>query len=207
VTATLVALVAAGTVGTLTARGERASRLAKMTASTGFLLVALDAGALDSGFGRALLVGLGLSWAGDLLLTYRSSGAFLAGLAAFLGAHVGYVVAFSIRGISATTVVASALVLGVVSAAIVGWLWPHLGRAMRAPVVAYVVAIGAMVATALGTGAFRAAGGIPTGATLFMLSDVAVARDRFVAPGKANRLVGLPTYYAAQVLIALAASS
>jgi len=40
------------------------------------------------------------------------------------------------------------------------------------------------------------------GAALFFVSDLAVARDRFVAPGFANRLWGLPAYYAGQLLIA-----
>jgi hypothetical protein len=40
------------------------------------------------------------------------------------------------------------------------------------------------------------------GATCFMSSDVAVARDRFVTPGVANRVWGLPLYYGAQLLLA-----
>jgi uncharacterized membrane protein YhhN len=40
------------------------------------------------------------------------------------------------------------------------------------------------------------------GAALFFVSDLAVARDRFVAHGFANRLWGLPAYYAGQLLIA-----
>ena len=40
-------------------------------------------------------------------------------------------------------------------------------------------------------------------AVAFYLSDVSVARDRFVAPGFGNRIWGLPLYYAAQLLFAL----
>jgi hypothetical protein len=40
------------------------------------------------------------------------------------------------------------------------------------------------------------------GAVLFFVSDLFVARNRFVAPGLANRLLGLPAYYGGQVLIA-----
>jgi len=46
---------------------------------------------------------------------------------------------------------------------------------------------------------------IRAGAVLFWLSDLAVARDRFVRPGFVNPLVGLPLYYAAQLLLASAA--
>jgi hypothetical protein len=37
----------------------------------------------------------------------------------------------------------------------------------------------------------------------FYLSDLAVARDRFVARAFVNRLWGLPLYYAAQILFAV----
>ena len=64
--------------------------------------------------------------------------------------------------------------------------------------IAYVVAITAMVigAIALGNPRFLA------GAALFFASDLAVARDKFVAPGFTNRAWGLPAYYAGQLLIA-----
>jgi len=45
---------------------------------------------------------------------------------------------------------------------------------------------------------------VRVGAVLFFLSDLLVARDRFVAPGFGNRLLGLPLYYAAQLLLASA---
>lgn len=40
------------------------------------------------------------------------------------------------------------------------------------------------------------------GAVAFYVSDVFVARDRFMKGGFVNRLVGLPLYYAGQFLIA-----
>ena len=43
---------------------------------------------------------------------------------------------------------------------------------------------------------------IPLGAVAFFLSDLAVARDRFVAKGWVNRVWGLPLYYFGQVLLA-----
>jgi uncharacterized membrane protein YhhN len=41
------------------------------------------------------------------------------------------------------------------------------------------------------------------GAVMFAVSDIFVARDRFVSPSVANRLWGLPLYYAAQLIFAL----
>jgi hypothetical protein len=50
-----------------------------------------------------------------------------------------------------------------------------------------------------------ARGGDPAmllGAGLFSVSDLAVARDRFVSPGFANAAWGLPLYYGAQLVLA-----
>ena len=46
---------------------------------------------------------------------------------------------------------------------------------------------------------------IPLGAALFIVSDVAVARQTFVQAAFANRLWGLPLYYGGQLLLAWAA--
>ncbi|NNF09333.1 MAG: lysoplasmalogenase, partial [Acidimicrobiia bacterium] len=48
---------------------------------------------------------------------------------------------------------------------------------------------------------------IPAGASLFIASDIAVARNTFVAPGYANKLWGLPLYYGGQLLLAWAAGA
>jgi uncharacterized membrane protein YhhN len=43
---------------------------------------------------------------------------------------------------------------------------------------------------------------VAAGAVLFYLSDLAVARERFVAHSFTNRAVGLPLYYVGQLLLA-----
>ncbi|MCP4006145.1 MAG: lysoplasmalogenase, partial [bacterium] len=40
------------------------------------------------------------------------------------------------------------------------------------------------------------------GALMFYVSDLAVARDRFVATGFDNRIWGLPLYYCGQLVLA-----
>ena len=45
-------------------------------------------------------------------------------------------------------------------------------------------------------------GDCPEGDLAFYLSDLGVARQRFVSPGLINRFVGLPLYYGAQLLFA-----
>lgn len=93
---------------------------------------------------------------------------------------------------------ALAAVLAAAAALVVRWLWPHLG-ALRAPVAVYAAAISVMLLLALGVASPLA----QLGAVLFYVSDLTVARDRFVHPHVANRIVGLPLYHAAQVLFAL----
>ncbi len=167
----------------------------KVAASAGFIALAL-ALRPDSPFGRWILAGLCLSAAGDVLLLASSRRGFLAGLAAFLLAHLAYAAAFW-PAASPSPWIAAAIALA--SAAVLRWLWPHLGS-MRLPVVAYCAVIGVMLWLALGVGS----PGIRLGGLLFWLSDLFVARDRFVRAGPANRLAGLPLYYAGQYLIALA---
>lgn len=177
-------------------RGAPAARAAgKLGASLAFVALAL-ARRPHGAFDLAVLAGLVLSVIGDGLLLSRRRAAFLGGLAVFLLAHVAYVVAFA--GRSRPSLPAGALVV-LFTAGVLRWLWPHLGG-MRGPVVAYCAAIGAMLWLALGVDRAE----VRLGALFFFASDLLVARDRFVRPGMTNRLAGLPLYYAAQVLLALA---
>ena len=94
--------------------------------------------------------------------------------------------------------------------AVLRWLRPHLPADMRIPVYAYITVISTMVVFAVATWAHnpglsgeRASAVIVAGALLFYLSDLAVARDRFVAPSFWNRAWGLPFYYGGQIVLAL----
>lgn len=178
--------------------------LAKMAVSTGFVVTALAAGALDSSWGTWLLIGLAASWLGDLALVGRGHTAFVAGLGAFTVAHVCYLIAFIARGIDPTAAVAGAAVMAAAGAGVLLWLRPHVASLLPA-LAAYVTAVAAMVAGAVGTHGDEVAWALLIGAIGFAVSDVAVARDRFVAPGTANRKWGLPVYFASQFLIAMAA--
>lgn len=198
-------LVALAVAGLLVAerRGSQAGIWAtKPVAALAFVAAAIAWGALDSTYGRIVLAGLVLSFAGDVLLIPRSRAVFRAGIASFLLGHVAYGVAFLVRGVSpaatALALVAAALPL----AQVFRWLAPHVEPEMRVPVYAYMTVIMLMVAFAAG---MVAAGGPPlalAGAVAFYLSDLSVARDRFVVEEFANRAWGLPLYFAAQLLIA-----
>ncbi len=75
---------------------------------------------------------------------------------------------------------------------------------LRGPVAAYVAVISAMAAIGTAAGLSHGAARLALGVPLVVGSDAAVARHRFVTPGFANKLVGLPTYYLGQLLIAAA---
>jgi uncharacterized membrane protein YhhN len=177
--------------------------LSKPAASCGFLAVALAAGAWESGYGRAIFCGLVLSWLGDVLLIPRAAPrVFLCGVGSFLLGHVAYAVAFLSRGLDAGVFVIAALAAAAAALATLRWLWRHVGADMKPAVVTYIVVISVMLVAALSTHTARSNAWIPIGALGFYLSDLSVARDRFVAPGFLNRAWGLPLYYAAQVILA-----
>jgi len=185
-------------------RRPRQRRLPKMVASTSFVAVAVSVGALDTTFGTIMVVGLGLSWFGDLFLSYDGRAPFVGGLVAFLAGHIAYAVAFSNRGLADQLYITVAAVV-VISIPIARWLLPSVPKELKGPVIAYMAVISAMVATAISTNGTAADWRIPVGAISFYLSDLGVARDRFAWPGLVNRIVGLPLYFGGQLLLAWAA--
>ena len=182
--------------------GSRLRMIAKPLASFCFIGVALAAGALDSGYGVWVLVALVLSAVGDIALLGDSTPTFLGGLTSFLLGHVAYVVAFSVRGTEKGATALAVVLLVIPAVLVIRWLWPHVERGMRGPVGAYAAVISTMVAFAVGTVAGDADLRILLAAVAFYCSDLAVARDRFVAPGFSNRFWGLPLYYGAQFVFA-----
>jgi len=188
---------------------------AKAAASSGFIATAAAAGAADTAYGAWVLAALCLGWVGDIALVSSQRRWFLLGLAAFLFSHLTYIGAFATVQPHAVVAVLVAAGLLVPAGLVARWLWPHLGADMRGPVMAYIAVITAMVAAAAGASAGPGPSLLPAlslagwratvvvAAAAFYLSDVSVARDRFVAPGFGNRIWGLPLYYAAQLLFAL----
>ncbi len=185
------------------ARRSRVAIPAKLTASSGFLLVALGEGARGSTYGRWILVGLALSWIGDAALLGRSDRMFLLGLGAFLLGHAAYIEAFLSTDLNPTIATAAVGIAWlVVAIQVARWLWPGVPGSMRGPVMLYMVVISAMVLLSGPAGVGRSSPLLPAGAIAFAVSDIAVARNRFVAPGFGNRAWGLPVYYLGQLLLA-----
>ncbi len=186
-------------------RHVRLRWIAKPLASLAFVLAGLAGGAFESAYGLWVLAALALCMAGDVLLIPTGEKTFLAGMGAFAAGHAAYIGAFLSGGADLTPLffagAAGMIVFAVLS---LRWLWPHLG-AFRGPVAGYTVIIAAMVATSF----LAAPPARPTpsllviaGAVGFAVSDLAVARDKFVAPGFINRVWGLPLYYGAQLMLA-----
>ncbi len=153
-----------------------------------------------------IVLGLVLCLAGDVCLALNQEAAFKAGLAAFLLGHVAYLVAFSGMASLSALVSWRSLVVAAASGGVFLWLRPHLGR-MLLPVAAYIAVISLMVMGAWAvynepTLSPRGPRMLLVGAAAFYLSDLFVARDRFVSPGWINRVLGLPLYYLGQFLLA-----
>jgi len=192
-------------IGLLVAEGRNDQRvvwLCKPLASAGFVAAAVAAGALGSAYGRAILIALVLSWLGDVLLIPHREGTFLAGLAAFLLGHAALSAAFLQRDNAPLWTAGALVLLSAVAVAVDRWLYPFVPPSLHIPVRLYIAVITVMVALAAGS----LAAGEPLigflGAFTFFLSDLSVARDRFVKPGFLNKLWGYPVYYAAQLLLA-----
>jgi len=182
--------------------GDRALEvLSKGVASVGFVVLGMMRWTAGDTVGTWIVAGLALCALGDILLLWDRS--FGAGLGSFLLGHVAYIVAFAnaLPMSRWPLLMLAPVVLTSVGAG--SWLWPHLGR-RRLSVGAYIVAISIMVWGGLAVvGAGAMGWTAASGAVLFYLSDLAVARHRFVQPEFVNRGIGLPLYYAGQVLIAL----
>jgi uncharacterized membrane protein YhhN len=200
-----VAACAAFVTGLLLAEYRRAGVarvVCKLGASSAFVVLAVSLGAVTTTYGKLVLVALLLSWVGDALLLSSAERVFFGGLAAFLLAHVSYALAFWTTGPPRLVLLAALLCFGVAGVVTLRWLWPHLSAGDRPPVVAYILVIVVMCSAAAGSSSAVGSLVPAVGATCFMASDVAVARDRFVVQSVANRLWGLPLYYVAQLLLA-----
>jgi uncharacterized membrane protein YhhN len=158
------------------------------------------------GYYRWLTMGLVFCLAGDVCLALPGRQIFLAGLASFVTGHLLYVAAFvPLARLDERTAV-GALVVVAVSSCVFAWLRPHL-HTMKLPVLGYVVVISLMLCSAwsaFGNPRLPLSGRIMilAGTLAFYLSDLFVARDRFLGEQLVNRLVGLPLYYAGQFLLA-----
>lgn len=178
----------------------------KPLAALAFIWTGASAGAIETPFGRIILLGLILCAIGDVLLIPKAKNAFLAGMAAFAAGHVAYIAAFFSGGIVISlAVVLTAFLFSAFAAGFVYWLRRDLGVFFR-PVAVYSLIIGAMVVASVGHLAAQPtqeSAQLALAAAGFAISDISVARDRFKGAGFVNRLWGLPLYFGSQCLFAI----
>jgi len=170
-----------------------------------FVLTALAAAPAFSTYAVVVVIGLVLCLVGDVCLAFPQQATFRAGLVAFLLGHVAYIVAFAAAAYPNWGLWIAAAAALPISSLVYRRLQPFLGN-MKTPVMAYIVVITVMLIAAGGVfgdmqlampGRFL----VLNGAFSFYLSDIFVARQRFVQPSFWNRLIGLPLYYLGQFQI------
>lgn len=160
---------------------------------------------------KAILGALVFSWIGDILLMW--SRLFIYGLGAFLMAHVCYFIGFRIAQKNPTRLEQVNFVKSFfynlpiyLAAAFVFYLVnPKLGS-MKIPVIAYIIVIVTMVATArerfkkCNSASFWQ---VFVGAILFFISDGAIAISRFFHDFAESGILIMGTYAIAQLLIVM----
>ena len=206
----LIAVFAAGLLAGLLyceKKGVQRARLAvKSLLSSLFIFAAVVQIHAIPLYYRFFLIAMIFCLGGDVFLALPGKNMFLSGLVSFLLGHVFYAAAFfdtaGFNQWAGIGLVISALA----GAGVFLWLRPHLGS-MKIPVIFYILVISAMVVGAwsiIGAGELRPAGRMAAfgGALGFYVSDIFVARQRFLKTDFINRLIGLPLYYGGQFMLA-----
>lgn len=205
-------LIVAASISALAAiaadrNGGRHAAFYALKPLTTLLILALAAAATRGDYRIALLVALGLSLAGDvcLMFTHRPQGTrwFLAGLVAFLLAHLGFVAAF-LQGVGEVRLPPALALVAVYAALMLAVLLPRAGS-LKLPVIAYCAVLAGMVfAAAARVEAFGTPEAVLAlaGALLFLASDSLLGWRRFVGPFRHAQAAILSTYWAAIGLIA-----
>lgn len=183
---------------------RRAQFFFKPLAALGFVILALQFGALESRYGKFILAGLVACAVGDVfLLSRKSESLFKAGMIAFALGHIIYIIAFGQQFYGLDSLGYSVIGITVLSALVFYvWLKPNLDNEMRGLTFIYIVIITLMVAASVGRFNYYLKYAAPLGAILFAISDMFVAKDRFVTRNPKNALAITPLYFGAQALFA-----
>jgi uncharacterized membrane protein YhhN len=204
--AVLTGLVAATNWYAVGSRRARLEWWTKLLTMVALLATALAAGAGASAPGRWLLVALLFGLLGDLALLGHTTRRFLAGVAAFLVGHLGYVACFAALGLPspgwAWAVLAILLGVLVVTRDVVPSAYRLASAAVAVPVAVYSLVIAAMLVLGWLTGH----GLIAAGAAVFVVSDsiIGLSLGRFGLTGPSGRthVAIMVTYHLGQALIA-----
>ncbi|MBM6400323.1 lysoplasmalogenase [Phycicoccus sonneratiae] len=199
--AALTTLIAGADWWAVVTRRPAVERWAKPAVMVGLAALAVALGATASTPGVLVLASLALGLVGDVVLLDDGQTRFLGGLAAFLVGHLAWVAAFVTLGLDrpvlgwlGVAVVAAALAAG---RRILPASHADGGTALAVPVAFYMAVIAAMAVTGWATGHLL----VGLGASLFVVSDTALALGRFVEQRAWTAPVVIVTYHLAQALL------
>ena len=163
--------------------------------------------------GASLWFGLGilLSLVGDVLLMISLDKLFLAGLVAFLLAHIAYVIGFNIPlPVFSMWGIVLAVMIGLGGTRVIRRILAPLaargqGR-MRMPIIVYSAVISLMLLSAMMklsdiTWDAGASVLVSVGAFLFYISDIILAWNKFVSPIQHGRIYNIAAYHLGQIAL------
>jgi len=187
-----------------TARVLAVSRLGVILfASTSFVMIPVVGRSLGSTYGWCILAGLVGCWWGDML-GYHSQ--FIASVVAFLLGHVAFSAAFFVKGVDWGRLLRALPFVFFVAVTVIVWILPFVENPVeRIAVSAYCLVISSMVLSALGASEGSLGKLIATGAIVFFVSDIFVARWKYVPDTMYNAYFCYPLYYLSCVLMGLTA--
>ena len=163
--------------------------------------------------GASLWFGLGilLSLAGDVLLMISFDKLFLAGLVAFLFAHIAYVIGFNIPlPVFSMWGIVLAFMIGLGGTRVIRRILALLAAKgqdrMRMPIIIYSMVISLMLLSAMMklTDITWDAGAsvlVSVGALLFYISDIILAWNKFVSPIQHGRIYNIAAYHLGQIAL------
>lgn len=178
------------------------------------ILLIINSGSFSGRLQRLMFTGLLFSWAGDVILGFSeiNGNMFIIGLVCFLLAHVMYFTVFiSTPGKNYIFGNRIYLLLPVIiyGITLVSYLYSDLGQ-MRVPVIIYAAVILTMLAGAINrkdkvdrTSFYLTL----AGAILFVVSDSAIAINKFSFQFASSGIVIMSTYIVAQFLIVMGYNS
>jgi uncharacterized membrane protein YhhN len=176
------------------------------------ILIALIAYFMSSATKRntTIMGALLFCWAGDVLLMFQGDPLFfMLGLVAFLIGHLFYIISYhrmkwkSGEGLINAQKLRFSLPIVLAGTGLVTILFPYLND-LKIPVTIYALVLTVMVLQALYRFGFTGRKSftlIFTGALLFMISDSALAINKFMQPLPAASFIIMITYISAQFLI------
>jgi uncharacterized membrane protein YhhN len=178
----------------------------KPVAALSFVFISFKLGALESGYGRLILFSLALCAVGDILLLNRKLKiSFFCGMLVFAIAHLLFSLAFikssTFDFASLVTFLPLIMILGCINFM---YLLPRVPHKFKPFILLYGLAIFMMITSAY-TFMYEQKL-ILIAAIFFVLSDIFVAKDRFIKRSTKNALLITPLYFAAQGLFAFSVS-